>query len=119
VALGRLAFERRVCERASNSFLGTAINAFASLSKFSKDWRVSLKLGGTLVFFGTQPLFRFPRFWRGRTLPDRSLMIRFGFAPLADQFVVGKAASGQSGCRFHEPISISSFASVESKSLFV
>ena len=41
------------------------------------------------------------------------------FRPLANQFVVGKAFASESSRRFHKPISISSFASIESKSLFV
>ena len=46
-------------------------------------------------------------------------MTRFCLRLLADQFGIGKAATSQSRSRFHKPISIGSFAGIESESLFV
>jgi hypothetical protein len=114
--LPRLASSRLVCW--SSLFFGTAINAFVSSLNLSKDSGVSRQPGGGLIFFFvTQPFFRFPRFWRGSFRPRQSLVT--GSRPLADQLVVGKAFASERSRRFHKPISISSFASVESKSLFV
>ena len=46
-------------------------------------------------------------------------MTRLCFRFLADQFFISKAFASERSRRFHKPISVSSFASVESKSLFV
>ncbi len=103
----------------SNSFLGTAINPFASLSNRSKDWGVSSQFGGGLILvFFTYTFFRLPRFWRGSLRPRQFLMTRC-LLPFANQFVIGKAFASERSRSFNKPISISSFASVESKSLFV
>src|SRR5207249_942928 len=101
-----------------SSFLETVIKFLASLSKFSKDCGVSSQFGGGLILvFFTYTFFRFPRFWRGSFRPRQSLVV--GLRPFADQFFVSKASASKSRSRFHEPISISPLASVESKSLFV
>lgn len=103
----------------SSSFLGTAISPFASLSNRSKDWGVSSQFGGALILiFFTYTFFRLPRFWRGSFRPRQFLMIRC-LPPFANQFVIGKAFASKRSRRFHKPISISSFAGIKSKSLFV
>src|SRR6266496_2005717 len=104
----------------SSSFLGTATNALASLSNLSKDWGVSSQFGGGLILgFFTYTFFRLPRFWRGSFRPCQFLMTRLCFRFLADQFFISKAFASKRSRRFYKPISISSFAGVESKSLFV
>src|SRR5205807_5673506 len=80
-------------------------------------WGVSSQFGGGLILvFFNYTFFRFPRFCRGNFRPRQSLMV---LRPLADQFFVSQATASKSRSRFHEPISVSSFASIESKSLFV
>ncbi len=65
--------------------------------------------------FFTYTFFRLPRFWRGILRPRQSLVTRL----LAGQFVKGQALASQGRSRFHEPISIGSFASIESETLFI
>src|SRR5437899_6143925 len=101
----------------SSSFLGTAIKPFSKVSNRSKDRGGSSQFLGTLMRFFIYTFFRFPRFWRGSLRPRQSLVT--GLRPLAGQFVISKAFASKSSRRFHEPISISSFASVESETLFV
>lgn len=104
-----------------DSVLGTVIKPLARLLNRSKESGGSSQfLGGfmRLVFF-TYTFLRCPRFWRGSTLPLRSLMVRFALYFLARQLDKRETFASKSRSRFHEPISIRSLARIEPKSLLI